>query len=85
MTPLVDIDLTTPPLPLLAIGLEPGEVLQVVGEDHKTVETGLVTAALLQKYLLTIGKVAPRRAFISTMKFITFRNVLNLSTLIVQL
>ena len=37
MTPLVDIDLTMPPLPLLAIGLEPGEVLQVVGEDHETV------------------------------------------------
>ena len=37
MTPLVDIDLTTPPLPLLAIGLEPGEVFQVVGEDHETV------------------------------------------------
>ena len=37
MTPLVDIDLTTPPLPLLAIGLEPGEVLQVVGEDCETV------------------------------------------------
>ena len=36
MTPQVDIDLTTLPLPLLAIGLEPGEVLQVAGEDRET-------------------------------------------------
>ena len=36
MTPLLDRDLTTPPLPLLAIGLEPGEVLQVAGEDRET-------------------------------------------------
>ena len=35
-TPLVDIDLATPPLPPLAIGLEPKEVLQVAGEDRET-------------------------------------------------
>ena len=51
-----------------------------VGKD-----IGLDTAALLQKYLLSIGKVAPRRAFLSTMKFISFRNVLNLSPLRVHL
>ena len=50
-----------------------------VGKD-----IGLDTAALLQKYLLNIGKVAPRREFISTIKFISFRNVLNLSNLTAQ-
>ena len=47
------IDLTTLPLPLLAIGLKPGEVLHVVGKESKTVlrcdEEGVLAANLLHQ------------------------------------
>ena len=61
-----------------------------LGKNFGLDTAALVTAKVLQEYLLNIGTGGAMKSvhimnFISTLKFISFRNVLNLSTLIVQL
>ena len=90
-TPLVDIDLATPPLPPLAIGLEPKEVLQVAGEDRET-DVRLDEVGVLAEDNVPVASPVQGGPILYSPLPISFtksaayvRNVLNLSPLRVQL